>query len=377
MLTFTRSIPTIRTEGSDHPEGVTTRTRLAASIAWCERHHRRRHRAACGTDRRGGGRHDAEQAVRRPARDRRDRRGNRLAGDVVLPRADLPDPARTLDASAARAGLQQRPAAVVGASRARAGRPVRSAGDHPAARRRWPPAGQGPGRRRQASEPDRPARGGPRGACRDQLGARYRSRGPVDRDRRGRGVAVHQIGAEADATAGARPRCRRRQLRGAVVHLRLAADRGRDPDRGDRDRRAAAAPATPSRAPRRGYRHARLDRDGVVHGSEQQRLRARSSRPPPLRSPDRRSVRVDDRDGDRDRGRDQSDHGRRTEHVRRRGSAPAAFPAGGRPDHRGPGNRLSRRDGQERRTRSCSQARTHFPGSSRRPEHGRSARSCC
>ncbi len=264
-----------------HPEGVTTSPRRSVSIGGSERDDRCRTRAARGADRRAGSRDHAEQALRGPARDRRDRRCHRFASGMVLPGGDLSDPARALDASAARSRLRQRPASVVGATRAGAGRPARGAGDHAVAGRRRTPAGQGPRHRRQAHAPDRPAGSGPGGAGRDQFRARHRSRGSVDRDRRGRGPALDQSGAKRDATAGARPRCRRRQLRGAVVHLRFAADRGRDPDRGDRDRRAAAASAPATRAARRRNRHAGLDRDGVVHRVEQQRVRARSSGPFP------------------------------------------------------------------------------------------------
>ena len=104
------------------------------------------------------------------------------------------------------------------------------------------------------------------------------------------------------------------ELRRAFVRVRLAADRGRDPDRGDRDRRGAAAACAAARAARRRDRHAGLDRNGVVHRAEQPRLRARSAAAAPLRPSRHRPVRLDDRAGDRGRRARETDHAGRAIH---------------------------------------------------------------
>ena len=94
----------------------------------------------------------------------------------------------------------------------------------------------------------------------------------------GAGVAGadDQPGSPRHAAAGADAGRRRRELRRDVVHLRLPADRGGDPDRGDRDRRRQApGPAGPRAAGGRD-RDARVARNRVVVGAEHARLRARA-----------------------------------------------------------------------------------------------------
>ena len=149
----------------------------------------------------------------------------------------------------------------------------------------------------------------------DRLRAGARAGGPADRVGRGSRGRDDQPGSPRHAAAGADAGRGRRELRRDVVHLRLPADRGGDPDRGDRDRRPQApAPAGPRTAGGRN-RVARVARNRVVVGAEHARLRARPASAVRARPPDGRSVRVDDRVGDRRRGRYKLCDARRSAHA--------------------------------------------------------------
>ena len=78
-----------------------------------------------------------------------------------------------------------------------------------------------------------------------------------------------------------------RELCRDVVHLRLPADRGGDPDRGDRDRRSQAPAPAGSRTAGVRNRVARVTRSRVVVGAEHARLRARADTAADARPPDR------------------------------------------------------------------------------------------
>ena len=199
-----------------------------------------------------------------------------VAGRVVLSRADLSAPARALHAPAERARLHPRSAAVVAAARARRLR---------ACSWRW---------RSRAC----PARAGTFRRTDSRWAAG--SRRPIDLP----GVILAGLatigsglvlGPEAPLIAlgvgrGAAhdPAARRDTPQQALLVIAAAGSFAAisfifdspliaavHADRGDRDRRSAAADDPGPRPARRRHRLAGLDRDGLVHGPEHQRLRAR------------------------------------------------------------------------------------------------------
>ena len=222
------------------------------------------------------------------------------------------------------------------------------------------------------SGPDDRAGSGPGRAGDDRLRAGARPGGPADRVGRGSRRGDDQPGSPRHAAAGADAGHRLRELRRDVVHLRLPADRGGDPDRGDRDRRPQApAPAGPRTAGGRN-RVARVARNRVVVGAEHARLRARTDTAADARPPDGQSVRVDDRVGDRRRGRDELCDARRSAHLSIRLSpADARAPAGDRTDHRRARDRVLADHGQERGRGSVLRSGPAPGTRSVRPEPGR------
>ena len=194
-----------------------------------------------GDDRGAGGADDPQPSLPGPARARLRRRHRRLAGRVVLPGAHPPDPAGGVHPPAARRSATRAAPRSGGRSRC-----WRSPGSSPRSRSSGCPATAGTFRPRGWRPAARPRRsrasGDHAGRDRhDRAGAGARPRGAADRAGLGaRGVLAIRS-ARKDAPDQVRDDRRRRgHLRGAVVRVLLAADRGRDPDRGDRASAARA-----------------------------------------------------------------------------------------------------------------------------------------
>ncbi len=248
----------------------------------------------------------------------------------------------------------------------------RRAGDHVFAGRGRARAGRG-SRRGRAGGPGQSPRRDPGGRSRARLRGTAWPRGAAAGARFGSGGAGDSPFSKGGGAPGVGGDRGGWELRRAFVRVRLAADRGRDPDRGDCDRRGAAASRVASRAARRRHRNAGVGRDRVVHGAEQQRLRPWSAAAAPFRPSRHRSVRLDDCAGDRG-GRD-----RETAHAGRAGRVPSGRatdhdPVADRRPDPSPGSRSpsTARRGRAS-TRSCSPARRRCRGCSGRPGRGRLA----
>ena len=182
--------------------------------------------------------------------------------------------------------------------------------DRALARERWTRSRRGPQGRWRPDRPDDRSRRRSGRPCLDRHGSRDRPRGAADRARWRARRGDGQTGTQGGTFAGAGRGRRDRQLRRAVVRVRLAHHRGGHPPRG--------GALGKSRLPLvllpglLGAGIGSLVSIGMGrHGSQQQRLRARSAGAARLSPSDSRRLRVDDPAGAPRRFRRLSDQDRR------------------------------------------------------------------